>query len=132
MKWTRDDIIAVIAALTLAIALPIAGAAAALLLFPVKHAGAHEWYDAACCSDEDCHVIDWSELQRVDDKWIWTSAKSGAVHIINVNSVSPVDKQPRIRVSKDGKLHGCERNTADKPGEPDRWVAYCLYFPALF
>jgi hypothetical protein len=35
MKWTRDDIIAVIAAVTLAIALPVAGAAAALILFPI-------------------------------------------------------------------------------------------------
>jgi hypothetical protein len=32
---TRDDIIAILAAITLAIALPVAGAAAALILMPI-------------------------------------------------------------------------------------------------
>ena len=95
-------------------------------------AKAHSWYDKACCSEEDCHRIEPEELTFQSDKWIWTSAKTGAVHIINVNERSPVDHQFRIRVSKDGQYHGCERNLADKPGDNPRWHAYCLYFPELY
>jgi hypothetical protein len=95
-------------------------------------AKAHSWYDHACCSEEDCHRIEPEELTFTSDKWIWTSAKTGAVHVIHVNSRSPMDGQFRIRVSKDGQYHGCERNLADKPGDPPNWKAYCLYFPELY
>jgi hypothetical protein len=39
---TRDDIIAIVAAITLAIALPVAGAAAALILMPIERAQSAE------------------------------------------------------------------------------------------
>jgi hypothetical protein len=95
-------------------------------------ARAHSWYDKACCDMQDCHRIEPEELTFNSDKWIWTSAKSGAVHVIPTGERSPVDGQFRIRVSKDGQYHGCERNLADKPGEPARWHAYCLYFPEMY
>jgi hypothetical protein len=47
MKWTRDDIIAILAAVTLAIALPVAGAAAALILMPIERAQSSERVDVA-------------------------------------------------------------------------------------
>lgn len=93
---------------------------------------AHEWYDYACCEDKDCDVIGWDELTYDQNKriWYWKSKRSGVTHVIHEDSVSPIDKQKRIRVSKDGQLHGCERNVAGY-NSPPAWVAYCLYFPPL-
>ena len=126
-----STILAIVMALIFSLASVTAGASLAML-WAMSKAHAHSWYDNACCSEEDCHRIEPSELSFNSDKWIWTSAKTGAVHVIHTGSRSPVDGQFRIRNSKDGQYHGCERNLADKPGDAPRWFAYCLYFPELY
>jgi hypothetical protein len=103
-----------------------------LAVFLSSQGLAHSWYDYACCEDSDCHRIDPNELTFENDKWLWRSSRSGALHVIHTSSRSPIDGGFRVRVSKDGQYHGCERNTADKPGQPAKWVAYCIYFPEMY
>ena len=130
MKSPFEIFAAIVAAF--AISICIALGATGMLMASWTDALAHSWYDNACCNEQDCHRIEPEELAFQSDKWIWTSAKTGAVHVIHTSARSPVDGQFRIRVSKDGQYHGCERNLADKPGAPPRWHAYCLYFPEMY
>jgi hypothetical protein len=92
-----------------------------------------DWYDAGCCNNEDCRAIEASAVtyNPATRQYFWQSDLSGKLHVIHADNISPVDYQPRIRISRDGRYHGCERNTADKPGSPASWVAYCLYLPPL-
>lgn len=130
---TLRFVLVLIAAL---MAMLTAEAAAGLFVWLVlaSPARAHEWYDYACCEDHDCNVIDARELSYnpANRIWTWTSSRSGAVYIIHADSVSPIDKGPRIRVSKDGRYHGCERNVASGEGTPAKWVPYCIYLPELY
>lgn len=121
-------ILAVFASLTAGVA---AGAFVSLVL--IEPAKAHEWYDYACCEDHDCNVIDPKELSFDASKriWTWRSSRSGATHFIHADSRSPLDSGFRIRASKDGQYHGCERDVAGK-GTPPKWVPYCLYLPELY
>jgi hypothetical protein len=105
--------------------------AAMLVVFLASQVLAHAWYDYACCEDSDCHRIDPEELSFADNKWTWHSARSGAIHVIHIGSRSPIDGDFRIRVSKDGQYHGCERNVA-AAGQKPIWVALCFYFPELY
>ena len=72
-------------------------------------AHAHDWFDYACCEEEDCRPIDAAELQSYPGGIQWTSARSGRVWKFPYSAVNPIDKQPVIRLSPDGKLYGCEQ-----------------------
>lgn len=88
-----------------------------------------DWYEHGCCSNEDCRIIDPATVTYDAGKrmYFWKSELSGKLHVFHEDSVSPVDYRPRIRMSRDFNTHGCERNTADKPGDAPNWVGYCLY-----
>lgn len=113
----------------------IAGAAIGLLAFFLLSAAtaaptkAHSWYEAACCNEEDCRVIDPSSVtyDAANRVYIWRSDLSGKTHVFHEDNVSSVDGKPKVRMSRDAQWHGCERNTADKPGSAASWVGYCLY-----
>jgi hypothetical protein len=88
-----------------------------------------DWYEAACCNDEDCRIIDPATVtyDAANRTYLWKSDLSGKLHAFHEDNISAVDYKPKIRLSKDFNTHGCERNTADKPGDADNWVGYCLY-----
>lgn len=111
-----------------------AGASAGLfawLMFATP-AKAHSWYDAACCNEQDCRVIDPSSVtyDAANKIYYWKSDLSGKTHAFHEDNISSVDGKPKVRISRDGENHGCERNTADRPGSAESWVGYCLYLAA--
>jgi hypothetical protein len=91
----------------------------------------HSWYDAACCNEQDCRVIDGSSVtyDAANKIYYWKSDLSGKTHAFHEDNISSVDGKPKVRISRDGEYHGCERNTADRPGSSESWVGYCLYIP---
>jgi hypothetical protein len=102
-------------------------------------AGAHSWYDMACCNDEDCRPIPSSEVWFEDDKWFWKSSATGQLHVFHKDSRTDYAKgQPhedlgyRVRPSKDQRYHGCERPMRDEKGNVTDWKADCLYVPGMF
>jgi hypothetical protein len=92
-----------------------------------------DWYEHGCCNNADCRAIDAEEVtyNAATRQYFWRSKLSGKLHVIHEDNISTVDYKPKIRISRDGRVHGCERNTADKPGSSASWVAYCLYLPPL-
>jgi hypothetical protein len=73
---------------------------------------AHEWYGLECCSAVDCRELLPDEIEET---------KNG--YLIKTNGwFVPFDSK-LIKVSKDGKFHGCFRAANDK-GE-----LLCLYVP---
>jgi hypothetical protein len=94
-------------------------------------AGAHDWFDVACCHARDCREISPAELKSYPEGIIWTSARSGHVWKIPWGAVSIIDKKPKIRISPDGRFYGCEQL------QSSQWIgdghyhtpaeAFCLY-----
>jgi hypothetical protein len=128
---------ALLFALMLAVALIsalVAGAAMGLMawLLLASPAQSHSWYDAACCNEQDCRVIDASSVtyDAANRVYLWRSDLSGKTHVFHEDNISSVDGKPKVRISRDAQYHGCERNTADRPGSSEIWVGYCLYLPA--
>jgi hypothetical protein len=112
----------------------VAGAAAGLFvwLLLASPAKSHSWYDTACCNEQDCRVIDASSgtYDAANKIYYWKSDLSGKTHAFHEDNISFVDGKPKVRISRDAQYHGCERNTADRPGSSESWVGYCLYLPA--
>lgn len=69
------------------------------LLWYVHPVRAHSWYDADCCSDNDCHPIDsCDELhEQPDGSYRWTSPKGQSFSF----------RKDRVRPSKDAHCHVC-------------------------
>lgn len=88
-----------------------------------------DWYEDACCNDKDCRIIDPATVtyDAANRTYLWRSDLSGKLHVFHEDNVSSMDGKPKIRLSKDFNTHGCERNTADRPGSAASWVGYCLY-----
>ncbi len=98
-----------------------------------KGAQAHDWYDAACCSKQDCAPIPDGSV-RFDDsakgyRVIYAFERRGKMH--NVNALVPV---ALAKVSQDEHFHGCPVTSSWSPftgaltGTSDA-VLRCLYVP---
>jgi hypothetical protein len=101
------------------------------IVMSCSEASSHSWYDSACCNEQDCRLIDGSSVtyDAANKIYYWKSDLSGKTHAFHEDNISSVDGKPKVRISRDGEYHGCERNTADRPGSSESWVGYCLYIP---
>ena len=81
------------------------------LLTAAGRAGAHEWYDPYCCSDQDCAPLD-------DGAVIEGPA---GYEIPSTGETIPY-RDDRVRPSADGRFHRCAL-----PGTPGH--TRCLYVP---
>ena len=135
MKMTRDDIIAILAAVTFAIALPVAGAAAALILFPVNRALAHSaptgWeYDYDCCSNRDCSELPSEAVQITDNGYVVTVTPAMNKQIKATRTYTIAYTATGMRESQDGKYHICLRpEYANNAGEIFGGGVICFYIP---
>jgi hypothetical protein len=132
MKWTKDDFIAVIAAITLAVMLPTAGAALALFLMPLNKALSHSFYDPECCSDKDCAPID-SKLVRITDSGYVVTVGPGQHPMVKHAPVSFVIPYHTARESPDGRYHVCITEQHVSPDGTAQFGAsmLCFYRPPM-
>jgi hypothetical protein len=135
MKITRDDIIAILAAVTLAIALPVAGAAAALFLMPIERALAHKapsgWnYAMDCCSNQDCSELPSEAVQITDNGFVVTVTPDMNKQIKATRTYTIAYTATGLRESPDGKYHICLRpEYANNAGEIFGGGVICFYIP---
>jgi hypothetical protein len=72
----------------------VSGAALLMSIF-AGPAGAHSWYEPACCSGQDCNAVDEGVVVEMGD----------GVHVKGWGTLSRSD--PRVRWSRDGFDHVC-------------------------
>ena len=84
------------ALLLTAVVIGFLGFALLTLAVPIRKAFGHSFYDAACCSDNDCALVEQVEPTATGE-W-WTTAH-GRVFV-------PNDFKPR-RVAPDMRMHAC-------------------------
>jgi hypothetical protein len=60
------------------------------------NAGAHQWYEAACCSDRDCAPVDDDQVRDTPD---------GGVDVDGFGHLNKSDS--RLRLSRDYQNHLC-------------------------
>jgi hypothetical protein len=134
---TRDDIIAILAAITLAVMLPVAGAAAALILFPVNRALAHSaptgWeYDPRCCSGKDCALLPNGSVKALSDGYhIYLEVGQHPMATLQPIQVVIPYNSHKIKESPDGEYHGCfSQQYKNNAGEIFQ-NSFCLYVPPM-
>ena len=88
---------------------------------PHKNMDTH-WYDPECCNLKDCRPVKPEDVWVKDGKWYWKSWRNPKQHMY-----LPVDSK-KVRPSKDGRFHGCERKYPTRDGVNR---AICFYLPAL-
>jgi hypothetical protein len=64
-------------------------------------ASSHSWYDADCCSDQDCEPVSAVSFVASDPSTM-------PVMVVTTNlGTKPVTPMTKIRQSKDGRMHAC-------------------------
>jgi len=98
-----------------------------LLVFAIipSKANAHEWYDAACCSDRDCAPVDPSAVKAVEGGFL--VVVEPGTHPMLAEGQERIERfvehgNPRLRQSQDNNYHVCLN--------PWRHVL-CVYIPPL-
>lgn len=82
---------------------------AALFLCVGSLAFGHSWYDAACCSDNDCYAVPAIDVIETDKGW--KHLPTGVEFTKDM-----------VKPSKDRRFHVCIGNKAFDKGKP-----YCIY-----
>lgn len=97
-----------------------------------------DWFDEACCDGKDCKRIGAEEVRREGDLFIWTSKRSGKVHVFHKDArmnwkigQPGQDLGPKIRNSRDGDFYGCEYPQHNAKREIIDYQGRCLYLPIL-
>lgn len=92
------------------------------LLWP-SSAEAHDWYDAVCCSDEDCAPVRAATVRATPDGWEVTLAPGDHPMVQEpLRHVYPYDS-PRVRPSRDQDFHACVSVHGQR--------MLCLYVPVF-
>lgn len=96
---------------------------AAILLLLSAKAYAHDWYDPACCNDNDCAPVDAEVVRATDRGWL-VQIVPGAHPLAHkaIEVVLPYDHR-NVRRSRDGRFHLCIG--------PETNTLYCLYVPDM-
>lgn len=84
----------------------VAMLATALLIHAAR---AHSWYDAECCSDQDCYAVPAQDVIEIENGW---------KHL----PTGTVFSKEQVKPSKDHRFHVCIGNKAWDKGKP-----YCIY-----
>lgn len=90
--------------------------AAALLILLSQKSMAHDWYDFACCSGQDCVPVNASSVSPTPGGWL----------IKETGEVIPYG-DPRERKSKDSGFHRCKMHSYINGVKAD--ATRCLYVP---
>ncbi len=89
----------------------------AIVLWATAQAPAHEWFDWACCSDRDCHVVPDTSVRPMADGWHIDGNAEVVPYTSNKLRMTPPEGEGRFAV--------CTRG-----GKPEAPVI-CLYVPGM-
>lgn len=88
----------------------IAILAVALLINAISSARAHSWYDAECCSNQDCKPVVTEDVVEIEDGG-WKYLPTGTVF-----------RRDQVKPSRDRHFHVCIGVAEWNRGKP-----YCIY-----
>ena len=91
-------------------------------------AGAHSWYEAACCSGQDCAPIPVDAVGFDANGDYLVTIQAGA-HPLVKSTQTWVWPRSQARVSQDGSWHGCVSLAKNAAGQQR---LLCLYAPMSF
>lgn len=97
------------------------------IFFATTPSFSHSWYEHECCDVQDCAPISgvkedgtpWSEVEEVENGWVWKSHRGSFFFHAN---------DDRVRPSRDSFYHGCI--TVGEHGRD--YYPRCLYVPMMF
>lgn len=74
----------------------------------ISAAWAHEWYDPACCSGQDCRPLAPTEYRFDGGRWYLRNADGNEPCGWQALSDTTLwDSRARVRISSDFDMHGC-------------------------